>query len=317
MGLPRVVFGWGANSYGELGLGPEDPFGDRFCPTPLLDSLEFNEESASITALAAGFDFSLAIVGGRVYAWGNNTFGQLGNGTNEQANYTYPILADGIDKEVVAIAAGGYHSVALDVEGGVWTWGRNDNGQLGIGSDQLFVASPTLVSDWSGGGGGGSGSGSGSGGSSSSTSAFSSAPVITQIAAGLFHTMTSDGANIYSWGSNEFGQLGNKDYPDMSDVPVLVDFSGASYKIDQLAAGSFHSLALVMTLNNSDSWRPGVLSWGRDDVGQLGLGNDTLMVPTPQLSNFFTDGAPIPLAVAAGYCHSMVIGQQAGSSELQ
>eukprot|EP01102_Stenamoeba_stenopodia_P009623 TRINITY_DN284_c1_g3_i1.p1 TRINITY_DN284_c1_g3~~TRINITY_DN284_c1_g3_i1.p1 ORF type:complete len:422 (-),score=56.51 TRINITY_DN284_c1_g3_i1:964-2229(-) len=297
---PHLVFGWGANSYGELGLGNGD-IDNKECPTPLLDSPDFSYDSVDISAVAAGFDFSLAIVGGAVYAWGNNTFGQLGVGSSEtpqQTNYTLPTRVEGFDSSIIAIAAGGYHSVALDAEGRVWTWGRNDFGQLGLGPDydaDPIVPKPTLVPDFT----------------------LSGGPVAL-IAAGLLHTLAADQTNIYAWGSNEFGQLGNNSYSE-SHVPILVAFRGVEYKINQLAAGSDHSLALVLTMNESDAWNAGVLGWGRNDVGQLGLGsnNNTLDEKTPQLIDYFSSlGNPIPLTIASGYCHSMVIAQYGADKQL-
>ena len=68
---------------------------------------------------------------GAVWAWGGNGSGQLGDGT--WSDRTTPVAIGGLTN-VVAIAAGAQHSVALRSDGTVWTWGANANGQLGIGS---------------------------------------------------------------------------------------------------------------------------------------------------------------------------------------
>jgi alpha-tubulin suppressor-like RCC1 family protein len=81
--------------------------------------------------IAAGVDFSAALhADGTVFAWGSNTFGQLG-----QPGYgmsTTPVPVAGISG-VRAIAAGGYHATAVLQNGTVWAWGNNSYGQLGNG----------------------------------------------------------------------------------------------------------------------------------------------------------------------------------------
>ena len=67
---------------------------------------------------------------GTVYSWGDNTYGQLGNGTT--TNSLTPIMVN-IDN-VMDIAAGDRHSIALKNDGTVWTWGRNNYGEIGDGT---------------------------------------------------------------------------------------------------------------------------------------------------------------------------------------
>jgi hypothetical protein len=69
--------------------------------------------------------------GGQVYAWGENYFGQLGDGTNTNRNQ--PVLVATLS-DITAIAGGGLHTVARKSDGTVWTFGMNDNGQLGDNS---------------------------------------------------------------------------------------------------------------------------------------------------------------------------------------
>ena len=78
---------------------------------------------------------------GSVVAWGNNGYGQLGDGTT--TDRLSPTAVPGLTG-VTAIAAGGHHTVALRYDGTVVAWGRNSNGQLGDGTttDRL---SPTAV----------------------------------------------------------------------------------------------------------------------------------------------------------------------------
>src|SRR5262249_61873204 len=105
-----------------------------------------------------------------------------GLGSNEPSvTFALPILSlQG--KQIKAIAAGGDQSFALDSEGNVWAWGRNDFGQLGIGSDDPKRNTPVKLEHL---------------------------PRITRIAAGAFHTLAIDsGGNLWGWGANDSGQPG-------------------------------------------------------------------------------------------------------------
>ena len=128
-------------------------------------------------------------------------------------------------------AAGFSHTVVVDTEGRVWTWGKNDAGQLGIGTT-AESASPAQVIGISG---------------------------VVAIAAGYEHTVAlkNDGT-VWAWGSNEYGQLGDGGNTDRL-IPVQVPGVGG---IAAIAAGSYHTVAL-----KSDGT---VVGWGRNAYGQLG-----------------------------------------------
>jgi hypothetical protein len=163
-------------------------------------------------AVAAGYDHSLALRSdGTVWAWGDNSLGELGNGTTTQAQT--PVQVPGLTN-VVAIAAGDGFSLALRSDGTVWGWGYNVDGELGNATTKQ-ADSPVQVTGLSG---------------------------VVGIAAGVVHALavTSGGA-VYAWGSNADGQLGNNSTTN-SSVPVLV--SGISTAV-QVAAGANHSLALL------------------------------------------------------------------------
>ncbi|MBW7927619.1 MAG: RCC1 repeat-containing protein, partial [Fimbriimonadaceae bacterium] len=76
----------------------------------------------------------MAVLGnGTVVAWGSNSRGQLGDGTTSDRNVPAPV--PGLDN-VVAVAGGMFHSLALRADGTVWAWGANESGQLGDGTTQ-------------------------------------------------------------------------------------------------------------------------------------------------------------------------------------
>ncbi len=138
----------------------------------------------SLSAALGGANPAIAATpSGGVYAWGDNSNGQLGNG--KLSNSSTPVaitLPNGVT--ATAIAAGGYHSLAIGSDGKVYAWGFNGDGQLGTGTT-TDSHTPVLVNPPTG-------------------------LTATAIAAGGFHSLAigSDG-NAYAWGSNLYGQLGN------------------------------------------------------------------------------------------------------------
>src|SRR3989339_149426 len=163
-------------------------------------TLIVNNTSASIThQISAGGLHTVALkIGKTVWAWGNNTYGQLGNGTNNDSNT--PAQVSGIS-DIVAIAGGFWHTVALESDGTVWTWGNNTYGQLGDGTN-TDRNTPVQVNELS--------------------DINVNVDIVIPIAGGHWHTVAlkSDGT-AWALGNNFYGQLGNGSYID-SNTPVQV-----------------------------------------------------------------------------------------------
>lgn len=241
-----------------------------FLSLVVLFSLLMSVRSTSLASgdpqLAGGGHHSLALKpDGTVWAWGQNDFGQLGNGTASDSTIpvqvlTVPGKTDNFSG-VTAITGGWSYSVALKSDGTVWAWGRNDSGQLGNGTTSDSSV-PVQVSNLSG---------------------------VIAIAGGGFHSLAlkTDGT-VWSWGRNDFGQLGNGTTSD-STVPVQIsNLSG----VLAIAGGGFHCLAL-----KSDGT---VWAWGRNDSGQLGNGtssSSTVPVQVKNLNNV--------VAIERGRSHSL------------
>ena len=310
------VLAWGANTWGQLGNGTTI---NSSAPVPV--SLP---SGTTVTAIAGGSAHSLALTStGQVFAWGNNAYGQIGNGTITNSSTPVPVsLSSGTT--VTAIAGGADHSLALTSSGQILAWGNNAQGELGNGSTTdsntpvsviLPVGSrgqPISVTTIAGGGNhslaltpsgqilawGAGGSGQLGNGTTidSSTPVWVSLPsgtTITAIAGGDSHSLavTSAGSSL-AWGSNAYGQLGNGTTAN-SSVPFQVNLP-AGTAVAAIAGAQGHSLALSSSGH--------VLAWGLNNSGQLGNGT-TINSSTPAAVNGFAAA----LAIAARGYDSLAI----------
>jgi alpha-tubulin suppressor-like RCC1 family protein len=183
-----------------------------------------------------------ASLAGTVWAWGDNQYGELGNGTNTNSNIPVKVsLPSGVT--INDIAAGDWHSLALASNGTVWAWGDNQYGELGNGTT-TNSATPALVS-------------------------LPSGVTITNIAGGYYDSLAlASNGTVWAWGDNQYGELGNG---TTTNNAIPVQFSASSLPkgvtISNIAAGGVHSLALA---SNGTVW-----AWGYNGDGRLGNGTDT------------------------------------------
>ena len=120
------VWAWGETANGKIGIGPT--VGRWAPPTPV-------QLTGTYTAIACGAEFSLALRDdGVLYAWGQDETGQLGQGRALGMSQV-PLAVPGLPPiREMAAGAGLGHVLAVGRDGSVWTWGRNDSGQLGDGT---------------------------------------------------------------------------------------------------------------------------------------------------------------------------------------
>ncbi len=270
------VYAWGYNSYSQPGGGATTS-----SPAPTAMTLP-NGAHFIPTAIAAGASHNLAIgLGGQPYAWGANEYGQLGDGTTTTNSPTpRPItLPNGAPFTVSAIAAGPDYSLAVGPDSQLYAWGDNEYGQLGDGTTTTRPT-PTLVTlvDYipftvsaiaAGGGDGGS------------------------------HSLAiSSSGQLYAWGANTYGQLGDGTTTNSPAPEPIMLSNGVPFSVSAIAAGAHHSLAIG----------PGgqLYAWGDNEYGQLGDGTTTTRL-TPEPINL-PGGAPFrPSAIAAGGFQSLAI----------
>ncbi len=134
------VWAWGSDRYGKLG---DDGTTNQDKNKPVQVKGEGGSGNLNnIIAISAGDNHVLALEdmghGGKVFAWGDNYYGQLGNGESGFGDSNSTPVRVKIDSttdltDIVYIDAGFEHSTAIDKDGNIWVWGRNQKGQLGLG----------------------------------------------------------------------------------------------------------------------------------------------------------------------------------------
>jgi alpha-tubulin suppressor-like RCC1 family protein len=224
----------------------------------ILPTFSYNYSGTSFTAVATGavyvrfiepiryievktgLAFTCALnLQHKIYCWGSNSEGQLGNGTQSNDPTTEPILvttATGLVSPA-SLFLGAKHACAIQGSD-IYCWGKNKEGELGDGTTaNSFV--PILVTKITG--------------------------LIhpANMALGSYHTCAIQGNSIYCWGYNEYGQLGNGTTNDITKTPMLVTTSTGLTKPTQLAAGGNSTCSLSNNI---------AYCWGYNLEGQLGDG---------------------------------------------
>ena len=288
-----TVWTWGNNASGQLGNGTKI---DNMVPSVVPGLTD-------VVAVAAGGDwiveagrwgggYSVALKkDGSVWAWGDNGFGQLGDGTYNNFS-TSPVKVQVIGR-VIAIAAGYSHTLALDSDGKLWAWGFNDRGQLGLGAGAkgYVWTVPELV---------------GTG--------------FIELAAGLDHgiALKRDGT-LWSWGENVSGQLGDGTLAERVAPVMVVNETGAGLldlipeERNSAAPGSIPPLFLVTTGGVSDKSASVATTtkFNPADTGKAGSVFVTAVVPAGSL------GTTPPGASAAKHIFAAKPRQLAATSTCQ
>jgi len=281
-----TLLAFGYNYYGELGSATNNK-SSAANPTPTPVTLP--GASGTVTAVAAGSDFTLAVTSsGQLYGFGDNQYGQLGTATNNVGNTPNPtptlVTLPGESGTVTEVAAGYDHSLAVTSSGQLYAFGDNYHGQLGDSTNNGTSAAnptPTLVTLP-----GGSGT-------------------VTQVAAGddVSLVVTSTG-ELFAFGANNYGQLGfgtNNGTNNANPSPTQVQLPGGSGTVTGVAAGD--DFSLVRTSSGQ------LYAFGDNYYGQLGTAtNDgiNLANPAPTLVTLPGESGTVS-QVAAGSGFSLVV----------
>jgi len=227
------VYTFGENSRGQLGHGDRE---NKFIPAKI-------EGIGRAKAVAGGDDHSLILMeNGDVYSFGGNTWGMLGHGDKEDR--LIPTKIAGISN-AVAVSAGQTHSLVLLDNGDVYSFGYSRRGQLGQGKGgEAHHYTPFFIPGLG---------------------------KATSISAGRFSSMVLlDNGDVYTFGSNQWGQLGYETSVYTHETPTKVEGLGPAKAV---SAGEDHSLVL---LENGDLY-----SFGQGSYGQLGHGDISQVVNRP------------------------------------
>lgn len=236
------VYCWGDNSFGQLGTGSVES----------EDSPVLVPDLVNIVMVSAGAYHTLALsADGNLYAWGRNTYGQIGNGTSTPA--LSPVLIENIPP-IREISAGSYHSLALTLDGSVYAWGNNTDLQVGD------VLSEIITDE---------------GGNTLGKRVESPQQIIesgaVSVAAGGSHSLYLDGkGQVFAWGNNEKGQLGDGTQISRGNPVQVYGLSS----VKAISAGFSHNLAMTeqtVEVNKTKETYQNLYVWGSDSTGQLGL----------------------------------------------
>lgn len=241
------VMCWGRNSVGQLGYGNTNNVGDDETPYSVgMISLEDR-----VTKIDAGAEHACAVLSnGRFSCWGTNEASRLGYASSVVAVGDNELPTDvasiALFEGVASISAGWQHTCAVTTGGALVCFGNCTGGKCGYGDETVRTASTTSLPVF-----------------------LPAGVVVAQVSAGNDHTcILSTAGAVYCFGGNEYGQLGYGDTLTRGATSILtsltpVPLGGLASKV---VAGSHTSCAIRKTTND-------VVCWGRNDIGQLGLGH--------------------------------------------
>jgi len=324
---------WGGNGYGQLGDGttisdniPIDLTGEL--------NLELNEK---VIDVELGNYFSMAITSnGRIFTWGQNSYGQLGNGNNADSLVPIELPQSSFDSEMItSIVAFEYSSAAYTSTGQLFTWGNNQQGQLGDGTKTstnvpieitsnfalnvdekitkfsfggyhaVAITSDGRLFTW-----GIDNTGQLGNGSTSSGEVLVPTPIdstvfggdtITDISTGFCHNeAVSSSGKLYTWGCNNLGQLGDGTTTIIYEPVEIPASSFGGELIVNVDAGPYQSFAITASGNT--------YGWGTNTNAQLGIGTRT-DTPTPEIISSFEDSKDI-ITIAAGWYGTLAISSE-------
>jgi alpha-tubulin suppressor-like RCC1 family protein len=254
------VWGWGYNPWGSVLLAE----GDVEVPTLLSQLAPYD-----IVDIAAGVDTSYAVTAdGDVYAWGYNGNGQYGNGSTSSDNALHQVpFPDGVD--IVSISASYYTAAALSRTGDVYSWGCADYGATGTGSTGNTLA-PTMI--------------------------MSNAK---QVAQGWWGGgAVDDSGNVWIWGTNWEGELGNVTTDTSPHTPTMV-LASLLADVAQVSYGGRHVLALTASGQ--------VFAWGQNSSNQVAPPAATGGTINPVTTPTLVSGPSAVTQLRAGYDYSMAV----------
>ncbi len=200
------IYGWGYNEFGQVGNGETSSV---YSPTDITDKFENGEvKNYSLGASTSSLVMEKSNGDEVLYTWGDNEFGELGTGETETyvSTPTKVLTLDNLEVKDIKGGEGFFAAIVTDgfENDSIYTWGKNDRGQLGNGETSNFVSSPTKIS------------------------IESDYLEINSIEVGYSHTgiVTKENANqdhLYMWGYNNSGEIGIDSSSEIQNSPVDIE----------------------------------------------------------------------------------------------
>jgi uncharacterized repeat protein (TIGR02543 family) len=242
--------------------------------------LLFESESIIQTSIGGAHSGILTSFG-RILVWGSNSKGQLGFQNTLEISYIPRDISNlfnlNLDESIIKISLGGSHSSLLTSQGRVFTWGSNNSGELGNGSNQDTHLPFDITNNFN---------------------LIESEFIIDINLKSNYSSVLTNFGSVFMWGNNSYGKLGNNSYNN-SNLPIDITNNIEElndHKIIQIELGENHVVALA---SNGTTY-----IWGSNSEDQTLIGDRTI----PQEVGYFNQGTiGQAIKVFVGYNHSAVI----------
>ncbi|KAG2377400.1 hypothetical protein C9374_009311 [Naegleria lovaniensis] len=240
----KGLYGFGENTNSQMATGGTKPV---LTPTR-INGFNFN---TTIVQIAMGYSFSFAVdITGKLWAWGDNLAGQLGDRTWDEKNRPFAVYRYGalLNQTIYRVCGGWKHALMLTTNGSLYAMGDNSLGQLGTNSN-VNTGEPVKVK----------------------MDNFGYRTIV-DIQCGYAHNLalTSSG-EVFSWGYNEHGQIGDGTTTNVLKPKLVPGLSDCNVKKIHTKA----NVNIVLCSNNT------IFAWGKNDVNQTGTGLSTSTVSVP------------------------------------